>query len=170
MKTKFQLIAIAITILSFYTGKVNAEIKLPIIDSTCCKPDSLKVVSTNYPVFCVSWQISTDSTCQRPYGFEIEWRPFPSASPWYNKIVIYTGGTVINFCDSVINCGNYQWRVRTICDTAGVTTYSDWVYGNKFAMTNCLEGLQIPSYSKDKMREKNQSFNISNQATISRQN
>lgn len=170
MKTKFQLLAIAITILFFYSSNANAAIKFSIIDSTCCKPDSLKVVSTNFPTFCVSWQISTDSACQAPYGFEVEWRQFPSALPWNNQTVIYSGGTTINFCAQVLGCGNYQWRVRTICDTAGVFTYSDWVYGNKFAMRNCLEELQIPSDSKDKRSQKNQSFNISKQAIMSRQN
>lgn len=158
MKTKFQLLVIAITILSFYSSNANATIKFPVIDSTCCKPDSLKVVSTYFPTFCVSWQISTDSVCQPPYGFEVEWRLFPSAAPWNNQTVIYTGGTTVNFCAQVLGCGNYQWRIRTICDTAGVFTYSDWVYGNKFAMSNCAEGLQKTSESKRKSQQTQLSY------------
>jgi len=140
MKTNFRSIAFCVIIsLSIYAGKANAGIKIPITDSVCCNPDSLKVVSVNYPVFCVSWKVSTDSTCKHPYGFTVQWRPYPGSGAWTERIKIYTGGTTINFCDSVDTCRNYQWRVRTICDTTNGGIYSDWVYGNKFAM-NCIGG------------------------------
>jgi hypothetical protein len=83
--------------------------------------------------------VSIDSNCKSPYGYEIQWKQLGTLL-WYNRILPYTGGTTVNYCDSVTVCGNYQWRVRTICDTIGGYTYSDWVNGNKFTMVNCLVG------------------------------
>jgi len=140
MQTNFRSIVICVIVSLFlFSGKANAMIKGPIRDSVCCAPDSLKIVSTNFPVFCVSWRVSIDSNCKNPYGFEIQWKQLGTFL-WFNKMVPYTGGVIINFCDSVSVCGNYQWRVRTICDTIGGYTYSDWIYGNKFTMVNCLVG------------------------------
>lgn len=142
MKTILRSIVVcAIISLSLFAGKANAGIIAAPIDSVCCNPDSLKVVSVNYPVFCVSWRISSDSMCKTPYGFAVQWRLlFPATGAWTERIKIYTGGTLINFCDTLTNCGVYQWRVRAICDTTGDSTYSDWVYGNKFS-TNCDGGV-----------------------------
>lgn len=135
MKTNFRFIAIcAIISLSLFTGKANAKTKIPIIDTICCNPDSLKIVSTNYPVFCVSWRVSADSACKRPYGFVIQWRPFPGSGTWTEKTIFYFRGTIVTFCDSVPGCISYQWRIRTICVTGTDTTYSDWIGGPKFAM------------------------------------
>lgn len=137
MNAKFSSIVFcAIFSLSLIVVKANTSFKVPITDSICCDPDSLKVVSVNYPVFCVSWKIPADSTCKHPFGFTVQWKPYPSSDPWSEKIIIYTGGTTINFCDSVDTCRNFQWRIRTICDTLNGGTYSNWVYGNKFSM-NC---------------------------------
>ena len=135
MKTNFRLIAIcAIITLSLFTGNANANTKILVTDTICCNPDSLKVVSTNYPVFCVSWRVSADSTCKRPYGFVIQWRPFPGSGPWTEKTMYYFRGTIVTFCDSVPECKTYQWRVRTICVIGNVTTYSDWIDGPNFPM------------------------------------
>jgi hypothetical protein len=135
MKTNFLSITICTIIaLSLYAGKANGGTTTSGRDTVCCAPDSLKVVSINYPVFCVSWKVNPDSSCKTPYGFEVQWRHYPGSFPWTGKIMIYTGGTIINFCDSVDSCGGFQWRVRTICDTLNGGTYSDWVYGNKFSM------------------------------------
>jgi len=46
---KSQLIAIGIILLSLFTVKANAEVNFQVIDSICCQPDSLKVVSTAFP-------------------------------------------------------------------------------------------------------------------------
>lgn len=173
MKLNFRYTAICLIIsLSLFTGKANASITDPIRDTICCTPDSLKVVSTNYPVFCVSWIVPSDSSCIIPYGFEIQWRQFPGSFPWYSKIIIYTGGTIINFCDSVSVCGSYQWRVRTICETpGGITTYSDWIYGNKFSMVNCLnKGLNFTEDFKNKQNPANEKSTISSQAVKPKEN
>jgi hypothetical protein len=165
MQTNFRLIVIcAIISLFLYTGKANAAIKLPITDTICCAPDSLKVISTNFPIFCVSWRVSVDSNCKSPYGFEIQWKQLGTFL-WYNKIISYSGGVIVNFCDSVSVCGNYQWRVRTICDTIGGYTYSDWIYGNKFSMVNCLVGgLNFTKDLKNKQKPVKDKSTISNQA------
>jgi len=167
MKTNYRYTAICIIIvLSLFAGKANAKTTDVIRDSVCCTPDSLKVVSTNYPVFCVSWVVPFDSSCKRPYGFEIEWRQFPGSFPWNSRIIIYAGGTLITFCDSVSICGGYQWRVRTICDSlGGTTTYSDWIYGNKFSMVNCLfDG--VLNFTED---FKNKQNPAKDKSTLSRQ-
>lgn len=165
MQTNFRSIAIcAIISLFLYAGKANATIKVPIADTICCAPDSLKVVSTNFPVFCVSWRVSIDSNCKSPYGFEIQWRQFPGSYSWNSRTVTYTGGTTINFCDSVSVCGGYQWRVRTICDTIGSTTYSNWIYGNKFSMTNCLDGNL--NFTDDFKKKENA---VNNRSTVPKQ-
>jgi len=159
MKPKSLSIAlIVIACLSFNTLKAKAEIKYSITDTICCPPDSLKVISTNYPVFCVSWQVASDSTCRTPYGFTVQWRPYPWTGPWLEAIKVYTGGTTVIFCESVTVCTSYQWRVRTICDTANGGTYSDWVYENKFAMQNCggsdFEGTDDKKDSPDRTGNK----------------
>lgn len=146
MKTKFLSIAfIAISFL-FFNPKANAELRAPVIDTICCKPDSVKIISTNFPVFCVSWKVSADSSCKSPYGFTVQWRPFPGSGPWTEKIAVYGGGTTIYFCDSVPVCSGYQLRVRTICDSAN-TVYSDWVYSNKFYV--CLQAKGAAYKTKD---------------------
>lgn len=145
MKAHFISVIICIFIYLFcFTDKTNAAIKTSVIDTACCAPDSLKVVSTDFPFFCVSWHVPADSNCRTPIGFEIQWRYYPSSNPWTSSTVLYTGGTTINICHSVDTCRNYQWRVRTICDTANGGVYSDWVYGNKFGMKNCGNGFQKP--------------------------
>lgn len=121
-------------------SQVYAKDKRPFADTTCCTPDSLKVVSLNYPIFCVSWHVPSDSSCIRPYGFIIQVAKFPGSGPWKEKIVIYSTGGIINFCDSIDSCGAHQWRVKTICISNGITTYSDWVYGNKFNFNCSLDG------------------------------
>jgi len=129
MQLKLRPIAIcAIISLSLFAGKANAEIKLPTTDSTCCKPDSLKVVSLNYPAFCVSWWFPEDSACVIPYGFEVQWRALGTHFYAGGTKFYVSGGTQI-FCDNVYSCRTHEWRVRTICTSGGVTTYSDWVYG-----------------------------------------
>ncbi len=134
MKTKL-LPVIIFTIVSFST-KANALIQNPLTDTVCCTPDSLKIVSVNYPVFCVSWHVRSDSGCRLPYSYEVQWRYYPSTNPWNGAIVTYTGSTTLSFCARVDTCRTYQWRVRTICDTLNGGHYSDWVYGNKIGM-NC---------------------------------
>ena len=135
MQANFRSIAFcAIMILSLSSGKVNAGLKNSKTDTICCTPDSLKLVSTNHFIFCVSWRVSTDSNCRTPYGFELQWRRYLSSDPWKSKVIIYNGGTSVSLCDSVDTCRSYQWRVRTICDTLGSGTYSDWVYGSKFVI------------------------------------
>ena len=149
MRTKIHLLAFLLGITFFLTSEnVNAvptgsdsfrEIKTPLYD-TCCGPDSLKVVSTNYPVFCVSWQVRIDSICSAPQAFEIRWRSFFS-QVWKSKIVTYTSGTTINFCDSVDTCGLHVWQVRTKCNDS---TYSNWVSGSKFTMPCDHDGPNSP--------------------------
>lgn len=171
MKKHLKSIAL-LTIISFlfFTGKANTINKLPITDTICCPPDSLKVVSTNFPVFCVSWKVSADSSCKLPFGFEVEWRPFPGSGPWTTKVKIYTGGTLVTFCDSVSVCSGYQWRVRTICDSTsgGTATYSAWVYGNKFAMT--CGNLQILNSDADRNNPPSSKRIISPQVIKSKEN
>ena len=129
MKKTLRFIAVcAIISLSLFSGNANAGIKAPLVDSICCTPDSLRVISTNYPVFCVSWNVRADDSCRTPQAFEIQWKPL-LGTIWNSILVPYTGGTTINFCDSVDTCGTYVWRVRTKCDDS---TYSDWVNGAKF--------------------------------------
>ncbi len=129
MVTKSRLLAFCLVItFLFFAANAKAESNTTTIDSTCCTPDSLRVISTNYPVFCVSWNVRTDSMCRTPQAFEIQWKPLFGAI-WKSKLVPYTFGTTINFCDSVDTCGTYLWRVRTKCDD---NTYSDWVDGKKF--------------------------------------
>ena len=129
MKKIFRSIAVcAIISVSLFGGKANAGIKAPLVDSVCCTPDSLRVVSLNYPVFCVRWNVRADDSCRIPQAFEIQWKPL-LGTIWKSVLVPYTGGTTINFCDSVDTCGTYVWRVRTKCDDV---TYSDWVNGPKF--------------------------------------
>jgi hypothetical protein len=134
MKKHFLKITLIFTIIIFNVLSLKAERKLTLIDTTCCTPDSLKLVSYNYPVFCVSWHVRNDSGCVNPYGFTIQWAKSPGIGPWKEKIVLYTSGTIINFCDSVDSCVRWQWRVRTICTVGSNTTYSDWVYGSRFEM------------------------------------
>jgi len=160
MKTKFLPVIIFATIsLSLFAGNSNAgEIKTTLIDTSCCPPDSLKVVSKTFPVFCVSWHVASDSNCRVPYGFEIQWRRYVGAGPWSSFIKIYTGGTTENFCTRVDTCTVYQWRVRTICDTLNGGTYSDWVYGNKIIMDCGIVALT------DDIREQAEKLNITLQA------
>lgn len=131
MTTKIHLLAFC-SVITFIlcTENVKAENKIPTYDSTCCRPDSLRFISANYPIFCVSWKIPSDSMCRAPQGFEIQWKLL-SGTIWKTKVVTYTSGTTITFCDSTDSCGLYVWRVRTICNDS---TYSDWVNGNKFTM------------------------------------
>lgn len=117
------------------TDEIQAGPRQNVTDTICCPPVNLQVVSTTFPTFCVSWQVNTDSGCiHPPYGYEIQWAYYPGSGPWWSGNVVYSSGTTINFCTNVDTCRNYQWRVRTICDTANGGTYSDWVYGKKFAM------------------------------------
>ena len=136
MKTKFLSIAFIVITCLCFNSKASAKNNLFFTDTTCCKPDSAKVVSTNFPLFCLSWRVSADSSCKRPYGFTVQWRQFPGNGPWTEKIVIYNGNPTVNFCDRVSICTSYIARVRTICDSTN-TTFSDWIYFNKFFMTNC---------------------------------
>ena len=92
-------------------------------DSTCCMPDSLKVVSLNQPVFCVSWEMPGDS-CERQQGFEIQWR-LVGTLIWKTRSINPTG-PVYTYCDTA-ECGKNIWRVRTKCDDS---TFSDWAYGS----------------------------------------
>jgi len=132
MRTKIRLLRFcSIIIFLFFAANAKAENRtIPYDSTTCCAPDSLKVISTSNPIFCVSWNVHIDSTCRTPQAFEIQWKPF-FGTIWKSKIVSYTSGTTINYCDSVDTCGLYSWRVRTKCDDS---TYSDWVYGNKFTI------------------------------------
>ena len=73
MRKNFLSIAICTIIALFlHAGKANAGINTPGRDSVCCVPDSLKLVSINYPAFCVSWRVNPDSSCKTPYGFELQ--------------------------------------------------------------------------------------------------
>ncbi len=129
MITKIRLLAFCSVIaILFFAANANAANRTSTTDSTCCTPDSLQVISSDYPVFCVSWNVPIDSMCRTPQAFEIQWKPLYGAI-WKSKIVPYTSGTTINFCDSVDTCGTYMWRVRTKCDDS---IYSDWVDGKKF--------------------------------------
>jgi len=129
------IVLFAIISLTLFASNAYASVKVPVTDTICCNPDSLKVVSVIYPTFCVSWRISLDSPCRVPYAFQVQWRRFPSSDPWTEAIKIYTGGTTISFCSTVNECRAYQWRVRVVCDSID-STFSDWVYGPKFGM-NC---------------------------------
>ncbi len=127
---------IAFFLISFFlvineTGFARDRNRLP--DSIiCCTPDSLNIISTNYPTFCVGWKVAFDSTCLAPMGFELEWKPLFGGF-WISEYVPYSSGIYISHCDSVDTCGVYQWRVRTKCNDS---TFSDWVYGPKITM-NC---------------------------------
>jgi hypothetical protein len=126
-------------------GSLNdsrANTKVVNTDSiSCCQPDSLRFVSSNYPVFCVQWQYHVDSSCHAPLRFEIQWKPLLGFL-WKSKFVTFTGSEIINFCDSVDTCGVYAWRVRTWCNDS---TFTDWVNGNKFNITSCNhDGPSIP--------------------------
>lgn len=176
MKLSRSIRPIYVAIISILLAtNVNAGNKLNGVDTTCCAPDSLAVISTNYPTFCVRWQVSADSNCINPYGFEIRWAYFPGSGPWHSAIIPYAGGTIINFCSNVDTCRSYQWMVRTICDTANGGIYSDWVGGRKFVMTNCGGGPQdklIDKYSpiqnSPKKADKKNTF--SSQAIKSKEN
>lgn len=106
----------------------NAETRIPVYDSICCAPDSLRFVSINCPIFCVSWRVPSDSLCKQPIGFEVQWKLLAGAV-WNDKVVSYSSGTTITFCDTVAGNGVHVWRVRTICSDS---TYSEWINGNKF--------------------------------------
>ena len=120
----------SIAIFLFLTGKVKATEDNPFFydSTTCCTPDSLIPISTNHFQFCVSWHVRTDSGCNTPQGFEVQWRCL-SNDVWQSKYIVYTSGTTITFCDTANCCGTHTWRVRTKCNDS---TYSDWVFGNKF--------------------------------------
>jgi hypothetical protein len=134
MKKQFRNFFFIFLAAIFSVLSINAKNKIGLIDTTCCTPDSLTVVSLNYPVFCVSWHVRTDSGCTTPYGFIVQWKKFIGTDLWKEKIVLYTSGTTVNFCDSIDSCGRWLWRVRTICKIdSNNTTYSDWVYGPRFA-------------------------------------
>ena len=119
---------ILLTALLFCNTNVKAGVNAPYGDSSCCTPDSLTVVSTSFPRFCVRWHIPDDSSCKNIQGFQIQWKLLLTHN-WDGQFVTYTSGSYIDFCDSVDVCGVYQWRVRIKCNDS---TYSDWVYGNKF--------------------------------------
>lgn len=158
MITKTRLLAFCSVItLLFFATNVKAENRRNTYDSTCCAPDSLRVVSTNYPVFCVSWNVHIDSTCRTPQAFEIQWKPL-FGTIWKSKIVPYTSGTTINFCDSVDTCGTYLWRVRTICDDS---TYSDWVDGKKFTIPCDHDGPNNTQYLSISPNPASESITIS---------
>ncbi len=164
MKTKILAAFIcAIITLSFYAGNANASIKTVVTDTACCPPDSLKIISTIYPVFCVSWHVRADSGCRVSYGFEVQWRYHPGSNPWNGAIKIYTGGSTVSFCANVDTCRVYQWRVRTICDTLNGGTYSAWVYGGKIAM-NCGVARQRAVALLDGSKEQAEKSKISLQA------
>lgn len=131
MRKNFLIVFCLVITFLFGSANLKAESKISFGDTTCCAPDSLTVISTNYPVFCVSWHIPNDSLCKKFERFVIQWKLLLSNN-WETQIVSYTSGSYINFCDSVDICGVYQWRVRTKCNDS---LYSNWVYGNKFAMS-----------------------------------
>jgi len=129
MRSKnFSVTFILLLVLLFCNSTTKAESRVSFSDTTCCTPDSLTVVSTNYPVFCVSWHIPNDSSCKKFAGFVIQWKLLLSNN-WDSEFVPYNSGSYISFCDSVHICGVYQWRVRTKCSDS---TYSEWKNGNKF--------------------------------------
>ena len=151
MLTKVHLLAFCSAITFFLSANdVKAETKIPTYDSTCCSPDSLRFISALYPIFCVSWKVPSDSACRVPQGFEIQWKLL-SGTIWKNKIVTYTSGTTITFCDSTDSCGIYVWRVRTKCNDS---TYSNWVNGNKFTMPCDRDNVQKLSILPNPASEK----------------
>lgn len=136
MKMKTILPALLIFSTFFFTKSAKAIPSYHMPDTVCCPPVKLQVVSTIFPTFCVSWQVNMDSNCiKTPYGYQVQWAAYPGTGPWSSATVVYSGGNTINFCANADTCRNYQWRVRTICDTSNGGTYSNWVYGRKFAMT-----------------------------------
>lgn len=140
-KTFFHTLLLALfsTCILAFSTKAESSINMP--DTVCCPPLNLQIVSTTFPTFCVSWQVNADSGCiHPPYGYEIQWAYYPGTGPWSSGTVVYSSGTTINFCANTDTCRNYQWRVRTICDTANGGAYSDWVYGKKFAMSCTHDG------------------------------
>lgn len=136
------LTACVLTAFLLCNQNVNAEIRKPVYDSTCCAPDSLRFVSINCPIFCVSWRVPSDSLCKQPIGFEVQWKLL-AGTVWNDKVITYSSGTTITFCDTVAGMGVHVWRVRTICSDS---TYSDWVNGNKFN-SPCIGGADRLSIS-----------------------
>jgi hypothetical protein len=132
MRKKIHLLALS-SVIAFLLGSENvkAENNRPFIDSTCCAPDSLTLVSVNYSTFCIGWKVASDSACRTPQGFEVQWKLL-TASTWHSQTVIYTLGTVVNFCVPIDTCGSFQWRVRTKCNDS---TYSGWIKGKTFVIS-----------------------------------
>ncbi|MCB9059860.1 MAG: T9SS type A sorting domain-containing protein [Calditrichae bacterium] len=143
MKSKLPVLIFGLLSFLVVTQNTNAKTLtlLALPDSTCCAPDSLEFVSENYPEFCVSWHVSTDSTCKAPIGFEVQWK-LQFGFLWHTKTISYSSGSTILFCDTIAGCGTHQWRVRTICYDS---SYSDWVDGKKFNVTGCLPEDRIAS-------------------------
>lgn len=125
------------------TENYSSESKLMFADTVCCPPDSLKVISTNYPVFCVRWKVKRDSACKRVAAFEVQWK-LVASTVWSSQIVSYTSGDTVSFCQSVFTCGLYQWRVRTKCTDS---SFSTWTNGAKFNFS-CLNRSQQASSAR----------------------
>ncbi len=163
MKTKFVLIALLLTSFLSFNSKANTGLSLPLTDS-CCRPINVRINSTSYPQFCMSWRVLPDTSCTTPQGYMLEWKNVTSSGPWTQRTVIYTGGIVINFCDYVSECGTYEFRMRTICDsTNGV--FSVWAYAANFTMTNCLQGKPVLNKNKHQISDAGNN-NINNYAAL----
>lgn len=109
----------------------------PCDTSSCCTPDSLKLVSLTANSFCVSWKIKDSAACDSAIGAVLQFRPVGFRF-WKTVTVYYSPGTTsYTYCDSVIPCTTYEWQVKTICYKNGVTSYSGYVSGPKFT-TPCF--------------------------------
>lgn len=123
----------------------------PCDTASCCNtPDSLKVVSLSANQFCVSWKVKDSSACDSALGAELQFRPV-GGKFWKTATITYTPGvTTYIYCDSILPCTSYEWRVRTICIKKGIISYSAYVYGPGFTST-CKASGKLQSFLQNQL-------------------
>ncbi len=98
----------------------------------CCRtPDSLKLVSITTNRVCISWQVKDSFPCDSIVSSIIQFRKVGTTT-WTTRTVNFPKGQkLINFCDSVKPCTQYQWQVRNVCKKVD-SSYSNYVTGPNF--------------------------------------
>lgn len=129
---------------------------LPLIKAQtgCCRlPDSLKLVSLTTNRFCVSWKVKDSFPCDSITASIIQFRKVGTTTWTIRTVNFPKGQKLINFCDSVTPCTQYQWQVKNICKKID-TSYSTLISGpnfttfcDTFSCCNRPDSLKLVSYS-----------------------